>query len=256
MHRRRAAVDVVVLTLAPGHPYPYRAGQYLSLSSPRQPQVWRPYSIANAPRADGTLELHIRRVPDGLLSTALVNDVLPGELLRLGPALGDACLTPRSPRPLLAVAGGTGWAQTKALVEETAAQWAQGCGRPMTVYLAARADTDQYDLATVRELVRRHHWLEVVLAAPADGADREAAVHLLRDGLTEHGWWAGYDIHLSGPPDLAPELTELLLALGAEPGLIRHDPVPLTFNRAQPLTCSEWFLDRRDVAWINRTDRS
>ncbi len=40
----------------------------------------------------------------------------------------------------------------------------------------------------------------------------------------------------------------------AEPDLIRHDPVPETFDRARPLTSSEWFLDHRDVPRIDRTD--
>ncbi|GAA2142859.1 FAD-binding oxidoreductase [Kitasatospora kazusensis] len=248
--RRRATPDVVILTLAPDRPYPYRAGQYLSLCSPRQPQVWRPYSIANAPRADGTLELHVRRVPDGLLSSALVNDVLPGERLRIGAPLGACVLDPQAVRPLLAVAGGTGWAQIKALLDELAG----GRGRPTTLFLAARNEADQYDLAAVRELAARHTWLEVVPTAPGPRAGREQASELLRHGLCERGGWAGHDIHLSGPPDLAPELTGLLLRLGAQPELIRHDPVPLTLNRRRPLTSSEWFLDRRDVAWINRTE--
>ncbi|AUG78376.1 Putative oxidoreductase [Kitasatospora sp. MMS16-BH015] len=250
VHRRRAAPDVVVLTLAPDHPYPHRAGQYLSLCSPRRPQVWRPYSIANSPRLDGTLELHVRRVTGGLLSTALVNDVAPGERLRLGPAVGHAQLVPYSTRPLLAVAGGTGWAQIKALVEESART---GC-RPTTLFLAARSERDLYDLAEVERLAGCHRLLEVVLAAPAEGTDRATAAQLLRIGLARRGSWAGHDIHLSGPPDLAPALTDLLLALGAEPELIRHDPVPVTLNRARPTSCSEWFLDKRDIAWINRTD--
>ncbi|MFB7667477.1 globin domain-containing protein [Kitasatospora sp. NPDC056138] len=257
--RHRSAPDVVRLTLRPDRPYPFLSGQYLSLCSPRRPRVWRPYSIANAPRGDGTLELHIRRVPDGLLSTVLVNDLVPGERLLIGPPVGDAVLDPHSPRPLLAVAGGTGWAQIRSLVEQRAA-WA-GPAPPAraTVFLAARDDADQYDLDTVRELVAGHAWLEVVLAAPADGADREEAIRLLHDGLSRHGpgrygGWAGHDIRLSGPPDLAPGIARLLLGLGAEPGLIRHDPVPPTFNRTRPLTSSDWFLDQRNVPWINRTD--
>ncbi len=246
--RRRAAPDLVLLTLSPDHPYPHRAGQYLSLCSPRQPQVWRPYSIANAPRPDGSLELHVRRVPGGLLSNTLVNDVLPGERVRIGAALGDCVLGPDPDLPLLAVAGGTGWAQIKALVEEAA-----GLGRPTTLVLAARDEADQYGLPAARELAARHRRLELLLSTPAPGTDHERAARLLRDALAARGSWAGYEIHLSGPPDLAPALTGLLLDLGADPGLIRHDPVPPTLNRARPLTSSEWFLDHRDVPWINRT---
>ncbi|GAA4856494.1 globin domain-containing protein [Kitasatospora terrestris] len=248
--RRRAAPDIAVLTLAPDRPYPFTAGQYLTAGSPRQPRVWRPYSIACAPRPDGTLELHVRRVPGGLLSTALVNDVMPGERLRLGPPLGDAVLDPHSDRPLLAVAGGTGWAQVKSLIEQLALDG----GRPASVFLAARSDADQYDLPAVEELVVRHTWLRVALAAPADGGTRPEATELLREGLRRYGDCAGHDIHLSGPPDLAPEIARQLLGQGADPELLRHDPVADTFNRSRPLTPAEWFLDQRDIPWINRTE--
>ncbi|GAA5004434.1 globin domain-containing protein [Kitasatospora paranensis] len=250
VQRRRAAPDVAVLTLAPNRPYPYTAGQYLTLCSPRVHRVWRPYSIACAPRPDGTVDLHVRRVPGGLLSTALVNDVVPGERVRLGPPIGDAVLDPASRRPLLAVAGGTGWAQAKALVEQLALDG----GRPATVLLGARDDADRYDLAALHDLADRHPWLEVLLAVPAGRADRAEAVELLQEGLHGLGDCSGRDILLSGPPDLAPELTDQLLAQHAEPELIRHDPVPHTFDRARPLTAPEWFLADRDVAWINRTD--
>ncbi|WP_404869171.1 globin domain-containing protein [Kitasatospora griseola] len=247
---RRAAPDLAVLTLRPDHPYPFTAGQYLTVSSERHPQVWRPYSPACAPRPDNTLELHVRRVPDGLLSTALVNDVRPGETLRLGPPLGEAVLAEGSGRPLLMVAAGTGWAQIKALLE----QLVRNGGRSATVFVAARDDHDQYDLTALHDLVKEHAWLHAVLSAPAPGASRGAAIRLLRDGLRDYGDCAGHDIHLSGPPDLAPALTAQLLDQRADPALVRHDPVTATFNRSRPLTPAEWFLEERDVPWINRTE--
>ncbi|GAA2739325.1 globin domain-containing protein [Kitasatospora cinereorecta] len=242
--RRRAAADLVVLTLAPGHPYPFTAGQYLTARSARRPQVWRPYSIACAPRPDNTLELHIRRVPDGLLSTALVNDVLPGERLRIGPPLGDAVLDPHSDRPLLAVAGGSGWGRIKALVEQLALDG----GRPATVYLADRAG-GPYDRAAAERLADRHPWLQTVLPAAGGGG-----APWLRERLGRHGDCAGHEVHLSGPPGLSRALGRQLVGQGADPASIRHDPGTDTFNRARPLTPGEWFLDHRDVPWINRTE--
>ncbi|MFI5529130.1 globin domain-containing protein [Kitasatospora sp. NPDC051853] len=239
-HRRRAAPDLVVLTLRPGLPYPYAAGQYLTLSSPRLPRLWRPYSIANAPRPDGSLELHVRRIPGGPLSTVLVNDVLPGERLLLGPPLGSTVLDPASDRPVLAVAGGTGWATVKALLE----QLARGPARPATVFLAARDDEDQYDLAAVTDLVARHAWLEVVLAAPEEGAGPAEAAALLRTGLRQTPDWSGHDVYLSGPPGLAADLTPLLTALHAEPELIRHDPAPPAVRPDGHLSPAEWLLGR------------
>lgn len=250
VHRRRAAPNITVLTLGPDRPYPYLPGQYLTLCSDRVPRVWRPYSIAGAPRSDGTVDVHVRRVAGGLLSPVLVNDVLPGERLRLGPPVGDTVLDPSSRRPLLAVAGGTGWAQVKAVVEQAL----QEGGRDVTVLLGARDDADHYDLAAVHDLVDRHARLDVVLAAPHDGAGRGEAVALLQEGLERLGDCSERDVVLSGPADLAPTVTGILLGLGADPALIRHDPVPRTFDRSRPLTAPDWFLQERDIAWINRTE--
>ncbi|WP_406201633.1 globin domain-containing protein [Kitasatospora sp. NBC_01560] len=249
--RRRAAADIAVLTLTPVHPYPFVPGQYLTLSSPRVPGVWRPYSIANAPRPDHSLDVHVRRVPGGLLSTALVDDVLPGEPVRLGPALGDAVLDPWSPRPLLAVAGGTGWGQTKALLEQLDAERA---ARDVTVLLAARSDVEQYDLASVERLLARCGRLKVLLAAGGPGDGRDGAIGLVRDALLRHGDWSGWDVHLSGPPDLAPALTSLLAGLGADTGLVRHDPAPATFRRARP-PASSWFPGEPDAPWTHPTEQ-
>ncbi|WP_055587722.1 globin domain-containing protein [Streptacidiphilus griseoplanus] len=246
--RRRVTADAVVLTLAPDRPYPFTAGQYLSVCSARAARVWRPYSIANAPRTDGTLDIHVRRIPGGQLSGALVDDVTVGEWLRLGSPIGDAVLDPGSRSPLLLVSGGTGWSQARALLEQAAET-----PRLTTVFVGARSDADIYDLEWIRTMVDRHSWLEVVLAAPADGAGRNEAAELMRAGLTDRGSWEGYDIHLCGPPDLVPSLVPLLLARGADPARVRHDPVPVP-TETRPLTPSDWFLMRRDVPWINRTD--
>ncbi|MEV4560626.1 hypothetical protein AB0K51_27025 [Kitasatospora sp. NPDC049285] len=49
-------------------------------------------------------------------------------------------------------------------------------------------------------------------------------------------------------------MTAQLLDQRADPALIKHDPATGSFNRSRPLTPAEWFLDERDVPWINRTE--
>src|SRR5437868_6110143 len=111
-HDRRAA-DLAVLTLRPGQPLAYNPGQYVSVQTSRWPRVWRPYSIANAPRPDGLLRLHVRALPSGWVSGALVRHTRPGDIVLLGPASGAMTLDPLSERDLLLVAGGTGLAPIK-----------------------------------------------------------------------------------------------------------------------------------------------
>ena len=54
--------SLAVLRIQPDQPVRYQAGQYLSVQVARWPRAWRDFSIANAPRADGQLELHVRAV--------------------------------------------------------------------------------------------------------------------------------------------------------------------------------------------------
>ncbi|MER6343398.1 globin domain-containing protein [Streptomyces sp. NPDC001595] len=130
--------DLALLTLRPSHPLPYLPGQYVTVNTPRLPGIWRPYSLANAPRPDHTVDLHVSLVPGGLLSTVLVNGVREGDVLRIGAAGGDTVLrgtwprlsgapgtsgtseAPCAPerRPITLIAAGTGWAPVKALLEQ------------------------------------------------------------------------------------------------------------------------------------------
>ncbi len=112
--------DVAVLTIRtdPGQPpLRYQPGQYLNVQVARWPRIWRKYSIANGPRPDGSLDLHVRAIPTGRVSRALVYETAPGDTVVLGPARGTMVADDRSSRDILCVAGGTGLAPIKAIIE-------------------------------------------------------------------------------------------------------------------------------------------
>ncbi|MEU8138677.1 globin domain-containing protein [Streptodolium elevatio] len=121
LRRERPAPTVATFTLQVEPDYPFRAGQYLSLTlhEAEVRNVWRQFSIANAPRPDNTVDLHVRRIPGGAVSNLLLDRVTVGDRLRLGMPMGTTTLVEGSGRPLLFVAGGTGWGAVKALVMTT-----------------------------------------------------------------------------------------------------------------------------------------
>lgn len=145
-HERRAP-DIAVLTLRPSQPLRFSPGQHISVQTARWPRVWRPYSVANAPRADGLLRLHVRAVPAGWVSGALVRHTGVGDTLLLGPALGGMVLPATPGRDLLLIAGGTGLAPLRAIAEQAAAE---GRHREVRLLLAARSERDLYDLPELR----------------------------------------------------------------------------------------------------------
>src|SRR3978361_839867 len=146
-HDRRT-IDVAVLQVRPRARYDYAAGQSVSLESELRPRLWRYYSIANAPRPDGQLELHVKARDGGPVSTALVRQARRGRgagvVCLPGPPVGHLTLDPESDRDLLLVAGGTGLAPLKALVDQVAKQ---GPPRRVDLFLGARTEDDFYDRA-------------------------------------------------------------------------------------------------------------
>ncbi|MFD8013171.1 globin domain-containing protein [Streptomyces sp. NPDC058955] len=217
--------DLAVLRVRTAEPFPYRAGQYTSVESPRLPHAWRPYSIACAPRADGELEFHVRRTGPGGLSDVLVTHTRAGDHLRLGPAQGTATLDdvpePDAARDLLLVAGGTGWATAKALLEELAVRRPQG--RTAHLFLGARTLDDLYDTAAVAELERRRPWLRVVPVVGEHAAGAEAGT--VADAVVRHGDWSRHLAYVSGPPAMVTATLDRLADAGLPAGRARHDPV-------------------------------
>ncbi|MGW4897067.1 globin domain-containing protein [Kitasatospora sp. NPDC004240] len=233
-HRLRTP-DVAEITVRPDQPYPYRAGQYTSLETPWWPRVWRHYSFATAPRPDGLLTFHVKALPAGWVSNALVHRAGPGDVLRLGPAAGTMTVDHAGGADLLCLGGGTGIAPIGALVEEVAAHGA--AGRRVEVFYGARQAGELYALESLRAFAEHNPWLSVrpVISAggplpPADGpAGLDGPGGVLRGELPEvvarFGPWRGREAYLSGPAAMIRRSVGVLLRAGVAPERIRHDLV-------------------------------
>jgi NAD(P)H-flavin reductase/hemoglobin-like flavoprotein len=208
--------DVAVLTVRPDQPYPFLAGQYASVETPWWPRVWRHYSFASAPRSDGLLSFHVKAVPAGWVSNALVHRARPGDILRLGPPTGSMTVDHTTDSGLLCLGGGTGIAPIKALVEDVADH---GERRPVEVFYGARTDHDLYDINTMLRLQQAHPWLSV--HAVID----ELARLQLPDAIRGYGPWDAYDAYLSGPPGMIRSGVDALRNIGISTDRIRHDSV-------------------------------
>ncbi|MFD9621727.1 globin domain-containing protein [Streptomyces virginiae] len=208
--------DIAVLTVRPDQPYAFLAGQYASLETPWWPRVWRHYSFASAPRADGLLSFHVKAVPAGWVSNALVRHARPGDVLRLGPPAGSMVVDHTTDNGMLCLGGGTGIAPIKALIEDVAVH---GERRPVEVFFGARSNSDLYDKDTLLGLQRSHPWLSV---RPVVG---DGLAGQLPQAVGEHGPWSSYDAFISGPPAMIRNGVDELLRIGIPCERIRHDAV-------------------------------
>lgn len=107
-------VAMLKLRLPPGSNMKYIPGQYIDL-------MWkglrRSYSIANSAHQEHSIELHIRHVPGGVFSNYLFDELKLETLLRLHGPHGTFFVRD-SDAPIIFLAGGTGFAPVKAMVEQ------------------------------------------------------------------------------------------------------------------------------------------
>ncbi|MET9434797.1 globin domain-containing protein [Streptomyces sp. NPDC006551] len=245
-HARRG-VDLAVLTLRPRQPFPYRPGQYAGVSSLRVPRVWRTYSLANAPRADGTVDLHISQVPRGLMSTALVTGTRAGETLRLSAPGGALTARTEPGAPRTYVAAGTGWAPVKALLEEVASR---EDGTEARLFVVARAKEYLYGREDVELLKERIPGLRVTYITSAPHHPRDQATERLIHALPAFGNWPGHDVYLAGPPGFLHEVTPVVEDLGTDPARIFHDRLPAAGRLdTRPAGRAEWLIEPPALFW-------
>jgi len=192
--------DVVALwmKMPPTEKLNFRAGQYIDILLPDGRH--RSFSIANAPSDDDVIELHIRHVEDGDFTGYCYYDLEEKAILRVEGPLGSFFLREDSQRPIIFMAGGTGFAPIKSIIEYALAK---DIRREMYLYWGARSEQDLY----LHDLARS--W--------AINHDRIRYVPVLSDPAAEDNWFgrtgyvhqaivddfddlSGFEVYAGGPP--------------------------------------------------------
>jgi NAD(P)H-flavin reductase/hemoglobin-like flavoprotein len=213
--------DIAVLTLAPEEPLSYLPGQYLTVQTPHWPRLWRRYSIANAPREDGALHLHVRAISGGLVSPALVHHLRAGDALVLGPPDGVMTADTQSARDVLCLAGGTGLAPIKAIVQAVTRAPVPGRRREIVLYFGARRHEDLYDLAELHEMELGYPWLQVIPAVSDEPARSDVMTGTVPE-LAANATVADRDIYISGPDAMIVKTVQVLEGRGVPGDRIRY----------------------------------
>ncbi len=198
----------------------FLAGQYLDilLEDGRR----RAFSIANPPHEDGPIELHVRHVEGGAFTDWAFTSLREGTLLRIEAPLGAFTLDETSDRPMLFIAGGTGFAPIKAQIEHA---FHAGVDRPMALYWGVRSEKDLYLPELPRQWAETHADFRFVpvLSEPEAGWTgrrgwvHEAVIEDLGDTLPR------YDIYMAGPPPMVKAAREALLELGVPTSQLHYD---------------------------------
>ena len=220
-----------------------------------------------------TLEFHVRQVPRGQASGYAFTNLRVGAEVTVSGPLGNAYLRENHRGPLLALAGGSGLAPIKCIVE---AALRADPARPIQCYVGVRDERDVYLETHLRELAQRHpnFRVEIVLSQPSAPTSRRTgtvseAVSLDFVGLD------GFKAYVAGPPAMVESAQRELVSKGLATRDIHADafysqaedafnlravfappPDQLRFRRGElshlRIQVREFlFLERRDVDDLN-----
>lgn len=197
------------LEILSGGPLVFSAGQFASLRFPGLPA--RDYSMANRPD-EALLEFHIRLVAGGAVTPFVRERLKIGDRLRVAGPMGTSSWRRRHAGPILAVAGGSGLAPIKSIVETALAS---GMRQPIRLYVGARAERDLYLLDHFAALGARHPNLSVVPVLSEPDGPTARRTGLVADALAaDLGDLDGWKAYLAGPPPMVETAVDALVARG------------------------------------------
>jgi len=137
--KRADEVAILYLRLPTGERLQFLAGQYVDILL--RDGKRRSFSLANAPHDDEFLQLHVRKTPGGAFSHYVFEELKERAIMRFEGPLGTFFLREDSDKPIVFVAGGTGFAPIKAMIEHA---FHHGDDRPMVLYWGVRSFKDLY----------------------------------------------------------------------------------------------------------------
>ena len=189
--------------------FAYHAGQYIDILLPDGRR--RSFSLANAPYLDGSLELHIRHIEGGDFTSYVFNELEEKAILRIEGPHGQFYLREDSERPIIFMAGGTGFAPIKGIIEHCIHH---NIERDMYLYWGARAEEDLY----MSELANRwaHDFTHIhyipVLSAPKPSDNPKIRTGYVHDAIiNDFPDLSQFEIYASGPPAMVDAGKEVFI---------------------------------------------
>jgi NAD(P)H-flavin reductase len=220
----RRSVEDAGVEVAPREEFPYRAGQSVAVEVPQRPRVWRYFSPANAPQSSGHLQFHIQPIAGGLVSTAVVRRLSEGDTLRLGAPVGEQLTLPEDGElpDLLMVAGGTGLAPLRAVLEQIDRGW-EATGRAPWVHLfhGSRMPWNLYDNEHLSRLARKPWFAYTPVVS--DDPTYHGARGLVGAVAAKAENWSGRTAMVCGSPGMVRHAIHELEAVGLPAASIRRE---------------------------------
>lgn len=211
------ACNTYRILLQPEQPLEFKAGQYLLAVMGEKDK--RPFSIASSPCREGELELHIGAAEHNPYAIEVVNAMKAaledGQSFEIEAPHGDAWVREDSDKPLLMIAGGTGFSYVRSILDNCLSR---GVSQPIFVYWGGRDACQLYANDELQALAKQHSnltYVPVVETAPEGWQGKTGNV--LEAVSNDFISLSAYDIYLCGRFEMAGAAREQFTAeKGAE----------------------------------------
>ena len=180
----------------------FQAGQYINLYIPGLTEP-RAFSIASAPSQSNLIELNVRKVPGGIGTGWLHDDLEVGDTLHFSGPLGRFYTRHSDPNPVIFIAGGSGLSSPKSMILELLEN---GDSRQITLFQGARNLSELYYQEFFEELSQKYPQFRYfpVLSDEPESSDwkgergfvHEAAIRIYDNDFRNH------KAYLCGPPPM------------------------------------------------------
>lgn len=212
----------------------FMAGQYVDFLLKDGKR--RAFSLANAPHTDDLLELHLRLIPGGKFTEYVFQEMPEKAIMRMEGPLGSFYLREDSDKPIIFIAGGTGFAPIKGIIEHMLHHKMQ---RPITFYWGARSLQDLYLPELPKQWTSEHSNFTYipVLSEPLAQDEWRGRTGLVHEAvLADHADLSGYQVYCCGNPQMVEAAHMAFQERGMPENEFFSDA--FTFSNPQPAVAS------------------
>lgn len=197
------ACNTYKILLHPETPIKFKAGQFLMVVMGEKDK--RPFSIASSPcRHEGELELHIGAAEENAYASEVIRKMSQAlevdGVVEIDAPHGDAWLKD-SDRPILLIAGGTGFSYVRSILDHCVSQ---NIEKPIYLYWGARADNQLYAFNEMSNIALTHkniHFIPVIENAEPNWNGKIGNV--LNAVKSDFDSLAEFDIYIAGRFEMA-----------------------------------------------------
>jgi CDP-4-dehydro-6-deoxyglucose reductase len=199
----------------------FQAGQYLEILYPDK--SYQPFSIANAPQSHGNIELHIRHLATDFATESMLSLLKQQKQLFIRGACGNSFYRQTPANPIIILAGGTGFAYAKSIVEQAIINNDQ---RPLHLYWGVKTISDFYlpDLPYVwmQKLTNFHY--TAVISQPKSQENWSGKTGYAQQVIvSDHPDLTSFQVYASGPPAMMSDAFKLFQKHGLKKEFMHSD---------------------------------